>query len=88
MSSNPTFITTAEVAERAGFPSAIAFNAKREVLERDHGFPEPMPCLSRPRRWRADQVDAWIERNGRPRDTETARPSGPNVVLFEMAGTA
>jgi hypothetical protein len=83
-----SFLTTAQVAEHIGYPSAESFLVKRARLERDHGFPEPMPAIFRPLRWRADQVDAWLARQGTPRAEPDDRPTGPNVVLFELARSA
>jgi predicted DNA-binding transcriptional regulator AlpA len=81
------FITTDKVAHLLGMAPAT-FLDKRARLIRDHGFPQPMPFIQRPLRWRADRVLAWLEEQGLPRATEAAlppRPTGPNVVLMEEA---
>lgn len=68
--SAPTFIATAEVAQLLGL-SDSGFLRQRPRLEDETGFPEPMPHARRPLRWRHDQVLAWIEGQGLPRDIET-----------------
>ena len=64
------FITSAEVAGMLGI-SAPSFMRVRPRLEDEDGFPEPMPHCRRPLRWRRDQVEAWIDGQGLPRDRET-----------------
>ncbi len=83
----PTFITADQVADRIGMTSGAAFLAKRDDLETDHAFPLPMPTSQRPLRWRASEIDAWVDRVGRPRQVEI--PEGSNVArLFSKARTA
>ena len=78
------FITSAEVAQLLDYPSAAAFLAHRDRLERDTLF--PLPALTRTRRnlrWNRDQVQAWAARQGTPRATP-----GGNLVLLDMARSA
>lgn len=63
----PVFLTTAQVAELLGLSDA-GFLRRRDHLEVDNGFPQPMPTSRRPLRWRRDQVIHWIEGQGLPRD--------------------
>lgn len=65
----PTFIATAQVAQLLGLSDG-GFLRQRPRLEDEAGFPEPMPHSRRPLRWRRDQVLAWIEGQGLPRDIE------------------
>ena len=81
------FIDTAEVASLLG-QTADHFLRVRQDLEDSHGFPLPMPHWKRPLKWRADQVQGWIEAMGRPAPPPAPRPSGPNVVLIEEARRA
>lgn len=60
------FLSSAEVAQLLDLPSSVAFLARRDALE-DLGFPLPCPWSARPMKWRSDQVQGWIERQGRPR---------------------
>ena len=64
-----TFIRTGDIAQRLAI-SKETFRAKRQLLEDRHGFPQPMPHTRHPMLWRADQVDAWIDTQGLPRDIE------------------
>lgn len=83
----PIFIDTTAVAALLG-QSADQFLRVRADLEDEHGFPLPMPHWKRPLKWRADQVQGWIEAQGRPRAAPPPRPSGPNVILLEEARRA
>ena len=62
------FLTAAEVAQLLGLPDAAAFLRRRADLEGAAGFPAPMPWTlwRRTRSWRADQVQAWLARQGEP----------------------
>ncbi|SFY18191.1 hypothetical protein SAMN04244548_02974 [Paracoccus pantotrophus] len=85
--SAPTFIATAEVAQLLGLSDG-GFLRQRPRLEEAAGFPEPMPHSRRPLRWRRDQVLAWIEGQGLPRDLEARVDpaliaSGQVVLLAE-----
>ncbi|VDS07932.1 hypothetical protein PARHAE_01112 [Paracoccus haematequi] len=64
-----TFIRSGDIAQRLSI-STETFRAKRQLLEDQHGFPQPMPHTRHPMLWRADQVDAWIDMQGLPRDVE------------------
>jgi hypothetical protein len=83
----PDFLNSAQVAQLLDLPSPAAFLARRDELE-DMGFPLPCPWSLRPLKWRADQVRAWIDRQGRPR----IKGHRPQLVtpeyLIERAGTA
>lgn len=81
------FMTTAEVAAALGL-SYHAFVLRRKRMVEDMGFPEPMPHAQAPLLWRRDQVEHWIARQGLPRSVPVARPSGPNIYLFEKAQVA
>lgn len=85
---SPSFITTRQVADLIGL-SANTFLRHRERLERDEGFPEPMPTSRHPLRWRRDQVEAWVSQVGRPR-AQSMMPSQlpPNIALLEEARRA
>ena len=83
-----SFIQAGEVADRLAI-SRHSFLAKREMLARSYGFPEPMPHSDRPLLWRADEVDAWIDLNGRPRgEPQPPVGHGDNVILLAQARTA
>lgn len=78
------FITSAEVAALTGYTSAAAFMAQRDRLERETLFPLPMPTHStRAFRWRRDEVQAWVDRNGLPRP-----PQSSNLHLLRLAHSA
>lgn len=64
----PIFISSETVARRLGLSPQV-FLAKRRALEDSHGFPLPLPWWKRPLKYRADQVDLWIEAQGGPRMT-------------------
>ena len=84
-----TFVSADWVASRLGFVSDGAFLRARARLERDDAFPLPMATSLRPLKWRADQVQAWVDQQGLPRsampDAATLRTYGPNVVLMSEA---
>lgn len=86
------FIDSAAVAARIGMIDAAAFLRARPRLERDHGFPLPMPTLRRGMLWRADQVAAWLDAQGRPAaqmaDLAALIAGAPNVVLMAKARAA
>lgn len=81
--SGKLFLTSALVARELGI-SPAAFLRKRVELEAEHGFPLPMPQAQRPKIWRADQVTAWLDAQGRPA-VPAAAPLGDNVVLLREA---
>lgn len=60
------FLNSAEVAQLLDLPSSVAFLARRSMLE-ELGFPLPCAWSARPMKWRAEQVRAWIDTQGRPR---------------------
>lgn len=78
------FIGSGEVAELIGYTSAETFLRDRSRLEDDHLFPLPMPThRSRALRWKRDEVQAWVARNGLPRATP-----GGNLHLLRLAASA
>ncbi len=78
------FLTPAEVAAMTGFTSAAAFMSARARLEAETLFPLPMPITTtRAFRWRADEVAAWVQRQGLPRP-----PDGSNLHLLRLAASA
>jgi predicted DNA-binding transcriptional regulator AlpA len=84
----PDFITTPQVARLTGFVSPAAFLRQRDRLERDEGFPLPMPTTRGKLIWRRDCVAAWVAESGLPRAATPQRIEGGNVVLLELARTA
>ena len=85
-----TFLPSADVAALLGLPSPAAFLAKRERLEETTHFPLPMPHSARPLLWKADEIEAWINRHGGPaqQHINQADIDAGTVVLLEMARTA
>ncbi len=82
-----TFIDTALVADLLD-QTPEQFLRIRSDLEDTHGFPLPMPHWKRPLKWRADQVQGWIEAKGRPQSALPNRPMGHNIILLEEARRA
>lgn len=82
------FIPAADVAPLVGFDGPAAFHRHRARLERDHGFPQPMPTCRRPMLWRADQVVAWVAAQGLPTAPPPVIPQGSNVHLLQLARMA
>lgn len=58
------FIEAARVATLTGFQSPAAFLQARPRLERETGFPLPLPTCRRPLKWRKDAVQSWIDAQG------------------------
>lgn len=81
-----TFLTSREVAELLDYDNPDQFYRHRQRLIEDHHFPEPVPLSLREHKWRADEVERWIENHGLPR--VAGDPTGPNVVLFREARRA
>lgn len=79
-----TFATAEAIAPLIGFDTAAAFLAARARLERDHGFPLPMPTCLRPLKWRLDEVEAWAAMQGTPNPPAPVI-GGPNVILLAEA---
>lgn len=77
-----TFITADHVASLTGFCNAGAFRRARALLERDFGFPSPMPGHVQPMKWRRAAVEAWAATADQPGGSP---PAGPNVVLMAEA---
>lgn len=83
------FLTAPQVAAQIGI-SYHSFLRSRNLLEAEHGFPQPMPHTARPLKWRADLVAHWITTVGLPRAQASAQtPRGrPNLRLIQAAATA
>lgn len=79
------FITAHAVAQLIGLPSGPAFLRQRDRLEDDLLFPLPMPVARRPLVWRRDEVQAWADRQGKPRDIDPAYLPQNVVPLRERA---
>ena len=83
------FVDAEAMASRLGFDTTGSFLRNRDRLERDQAFPTPLPTCLRPLKWRADQVQAWLDQQGLPRDQRinpaTLGNYGPNVVLMSEA---
>ena len=82
-----TFITAPDVAGILGI-SYQSFLRRRAEYEARLGFPTPMPHTSSPLKWRADQVTAWVEAQGRGARTQLPAGAAPNVVLMAEARRA
>jgi hypothetical protein len=81
--SPPPFIRAPEVAGLIGLPDGPAFLRRRRDLEDRAGFPLPMPFRV-PLIWRRDQVESWLQAQGRPRGLTPELPA--NVIrLAEKA---
>ena len=78
------FWCAGRVADELGITRS-AFLRRRAILEDEHGFPLPLPQSVRPMLWRADQVRAWLDAQGRPKEAEVQIPVGSNVVLMREA---
>lgn len=81
------FIDAHGVADRLGYANDLAFLRQRHRLERDEGFPPPMPTQLRPLKWRADAVEAWVEAQGTTTPPDYTPTPGSNVVLLREART-
>ena len=90
MTALPVFLTTDQVATVLGLNGPAAFLRQRAQLETDTLFPLAMPHSRRPFRWKADEVLAWIDRNGLPAqpNIDPALIASGKVALFEMAARA
>jgi len=60
----PLFLTSDQVAAAIGMANAAAFNRARPRLEAENNFPRPLPTQRRNRRWKADEVQSWLDRYG------------------------
>lgn len=83
---DPVFIKADVVASKIGCGKAL-FLRQRQTLEVDHGFPPPLPHLVSPMKWRASEVDAWIDRQGYAAPPLELPPVG-NISLIEEARRA
>lgn len=84
------FIGAAEAAQLLELPSADAFKSRRAALERDHGFPPPVPWAASPLRWRRADVIAWRDNYYKAPDLAPALGPGRGdaarrVVMLGMA---
>jgi len=86
----PLFLNSDQVAEVIGMSSAAAFLRVRSRLEDDTLFPLPMPTMRRCLRWRRDEVEAWVARQGKPAgpDIDPGLIATGKVHLLDMARSA
>jgi predicted DNA-binding transcriptional regulator AlpA len=84
------FVQAPEVAKLIGLASAAALLVKREKMEREYLFPLPMPHQSRPLIWKADEVQAWVDRHGRAGRVgiDPADIASGKVALMDKARSA
>lgn len=88
----PAFLTSDQVAERLALSGGgKAFLRQRQRLETETLFPPPMPTQRKPLRWKAAEVDAWINRQGIA--TQPDAPTPPPIPfrrspLEQLARTA
>lgn len=81
----PLFLNSAQVASVTGYDSAASFLQNRERLESETLFPLPMPIHTRRNlRWRRDEVQAWVARQGLPRPAI----GQSNVHMLRIAASA
>lgn len=80
-----TFIMAGTVAQLIGLPDGPALLRQRERLEDDLSFPLPMPSSRRPLVWRRDEVQAWADRQGKPRGIDPAYLGAKVVPLRARA---
>ncbi|KHQ50312.1 helix-turn-helix transcriptional regulator [Mameliella alba] len=73
------FITASTVAQLIGLPRGAAFLRQRDRLEKDEGFPAPLPTSRRPMMWRRSAVEAWLDQLDSPAGPP---PGGGNVVYL------
>jgi hypothetical protein len=85
--SGKLFWTSGLVARELGITTET-FLRRRAELEDLHGFPLPLPHALRPMLWRADQVRAWLDAQGLPKEAEVEIPAGANVILLREARVA
>lgn len=91
----PAFITADGVAGLLGLDNGAAFLRRRKDMQQDSLFPPPMPHCARPLLWKADEVAAWIARQGNaPLPGEALTPAmmqamqGGKLHLLRLARTA
>lgn len=95
--SAPIFLTARAVADLLGLSSPAAFLHRRDKMAGEQLFPPPMPHIRRPMLWKAEEVQAWIDRQGRalPPGHPPVDPAliasgvaAGKVLLMEKARTA
>lgn len=79
------FIQADDVADLIGLPDGAAFLRRRDRLERDTGFPKPLPTSLRPLIWHRARVDAWLTAQAAPAPPHIR--AMPNLRLIEAAGS-
>lgn len=84
------FIQADDVAELIGLADGAAFLRRRPRLERDTGFPRPLPTSQRPLIWSRARVTAWLSHvTSAQADRDAQIIGGPpmavNVHLLELA---
>lgn len=78
------FIQADGVAELIGLDDGAAFLRRRARLERETGFPKPLPTSLKPLIWHRKQVEGWLSAQTSP----TPPPRGlPSLRLIESAAT-
>jgi predicted DNA-binding transcriptional regulator AlpA len=83
----PAFLTLDQVAERLALrPDTL--RRKRAALEADLGFPPPVGWTTRPMLWRADQLDAWLDRQANPPPPPAPAPGAFRPYLVQKAMSA
>ena len=84
-----TFIDAAQVAELIGLDDRAQFLRRREDMENHNDFPQPLPHILRPMKWRRELVEAWLNEAGQPINASQHQiPQGQNVHLLRKAATA
>lgn len=81
----PPFITADQVAQIIGLDDGAAFLRQRLRLQLETLFPLPLPVQKRPMRWKRDEVQAWLDRQGLPVPPAPPVPVASNVVLLAHA---
>ena len=72
----PVFIPAEDVAAMCGFATPETFLKARHGMERDLGFPAPVPWMKRPLKWRRDGVAWFLREHGLPSLEAPAVPPG------------
>lgn len=88
MTAHHTFITSGDVAHMIGLSDKAAFLRKRRHMEKNMDFPQPMPHAASPLLWRADEITAWLDRQGRPASSQGLTATTQNTTLIELARQA
>ncbi len=76
-------IEAGAVAECLGLSRAV-FLRRRDALERDYGFPPPLP-IARPLRWQKAAVEKWLEGYAAAGQKRTAATVRETVIENDRA---